>query len=83
MKYILLSLLFIQLHVLSVAQVKNGSETNKLNAICPIFRGDYPDPSILRDGDTYYIVHSSFNYFPGLLIWKSNDLRNWTPVTHA
>ena len=83
MKYILLSLLFIQLHVLSVAQVKNGSETNKLNAICPIFRGDYPDPSILRDGDTYYIVHSSFNYFPGLLIWRSNDLRNWTPVTHT
>ncbi|MFI5137973.1 MAG: family 43 glycosylhydrolase, partial [Sphingobacteriales bacterium] len=49
----------------------------------PIFAGDYPDPSILKDGDTYYIVHSSFSYYPGLLIWKSKDLVNWTPVTSA
>lgn len=49
----------------------------------PIFAGDYPDPSILRDGDTYYMVHSSFEYYPGLLIWKSKDLINWSPVTRA
>ena len=49
----------------------------------PVFAGDYPDPSILRDGDTYYIVHSSFEYYPGLLIWKSKDLINWAPVTNA
>lgn len=49
----------------------------------PIFAGDYPDPSILRDGDTYYIVHSSFEYYPGLLIWKSKDMINWAPVTNA
>jgi beta-xylosidase len=49
----------------------------------PIFAGDYPDPSILKDGDTYYIVHSSFQYYPGLQIWQSKDLVNWTPVTSA
>ncbi|WP_235889627.1 family 43 glycosylhydrolase [Flavobacterium restrictum] len=49
----------------------------------PIFAGDYPDPSIIRDGEEYYIVHSSFNYYPGLLIWSSKDLLNWKPVTHA
>ena len=49
----------------------------------PIFSGDYPDPSIMRDGDTYYMVHSSFEYYPGLLIWKSKDLINWTPVGNA
>jgi xylan 1,4-beta-xylosidase len=49
----------------------------------PIFAGDYADPSILRDGEDYYIVHSSFNYYPGLLIWTSKDLVNWKPVTHA
>lgn len=49
----------------------------------PIFAGDYADPSILRDGDTYYMVHSSFEYYPGLLIWQSKDLINWNPVTHA
>jgi beta-xylosidase len=49
----------------------------------PIFAGDHPDPSIIRDGEDYYIVHSSFNYYPGLLIWTSKDLVNWKPVTHA
>ncbi|WP_291104578.1 MULTISPECIES: family 43 glycosylhydrolase [unclassified Flavobacterium] len=49
----------------------------------PIFAGDYPDPSLLRDGNDYYIVHSSFEYYPGLLIWHSKDLINWIPVTHA
>ncbi|HEY4324374.1 MAG TPA: family 43 glycosylhydrolase, partial [Mucilaginibacter sp.] len=49
----------------------------------PIFSGDYADPSIMRDGDDYYIVHSSFEYYPGLLIWHSKDLINWIPVTHA
>ncbi|MCU4155623.1 family 43 glycosylhydrolase [Carboxylicivirga sp. A043] len=49
----------------------------------PIFAGDYPDPSILRDGDDFYLVHSSFEYYPGLLIWHSSDLINWQPVTNA
>jgi len=49
----------------------------------PIFAGDNPDPSILRDGDTYYMVHSSFEYYPGLLIWESKDLINWAPVANA
>lgn len=49
----------------------------------PVFAGDYPDPSLLRDGKDYYIVHSSFEYYPGLLIWHSTDLINWTPVTNA
>ena len=30
----------------------------------PVLGGDYPDPSILRDGDDYYMVHSSFEYYP-------------------
>lgn len=49
----------------------------------PIFAGDYPDPSLLRDGKDYYVVHSSFDYYPGLLIWHSTDLMNWEPVTNA
>jgi len=49
----------------------------------PIFAGDYPDPSILRDGNDFYMVHSSFEYYPGLLIWHSTDLINWQPVTNA
>jgi xylan 1,4-beta-xylosidase len=49
----------------------------------PILGGDYPDPSVLRVGDDYYMVHSSFNYAPGLLIWHSRDLVNWQPLTYA
>lgn len=49
----------------------------------PIFPGDYPDPSILRDGEDFYLVHSSFEYYPGLLIWHSTNLINWEPVTNA
>jgi beta-xylosidase len=49
----------------------------------PILGGDYPDPSVLRVGDDYYMTHSSFNYAPGLLIWHARDLVNWQPLTYA
>ena len=54
-----------------------------LSYLNPVFGGDYPDPSIIRDGDDYYVVHSSFEYYPGLLIWHSKDLINWKPVANA
>jgi xylan 1,4-beta-xylosidase len=49
----------------------------------PILSGDYPDPSILRDGEDYYMTHSSFDAAPGLLIWHSRDLVNWAPIGPA
>ena len=49
----------------------------------PIISGDYPDPSVLKDGDDYYMTHSSFDAAPGLLIWHSRDLVNWRPLTSA
>ena len=49
----------------------------------PVFAGDHPDPSLLRDGDDYYVTFSSFDAYPGLVIWHSRDLVNWTPVTAA
>jgi beta-xylosidase len=48
-----------------------------------ILRGDYADPSILRDGDDYYLTHSPFLYAPGFLIWHSKDLVHWEPVCRA
>ena len=48
-----------------------------------IFPGDYPDPTILRDGADFYMTHSSFTYFPALLIWHSTDLVNWEPIARA
>ncbi|MDA3879042.1 MAG: family 43 glycosylhydrolase [Prolixibacteraceae bacterium] len=49
----------------------------------PVLGGDYPDPSVVRVGNDFYMTHSSFDYYPGLLIWHSTDLVNWQRVTHA
>ncbi len=49
----------------------------------PILAGDRPDPSVLKLGADYYMVHSSFHNVPGLLIWHSRDLVNWEPVGPA
>ena len=49
----------------------------------PIITGGYPDPSICRVGDDYYIVNSSFEYFPGLPIHHSKDLVNWELVGYG
>ena len=46
-----------------------------------IFPGDYPDPSIVRDGEDFYMTHSSFTYYPGLRVWHSTDLQNWEPIS--
>jgi len=48
-----------------------------------ILRGDYPDPSIVREGEDYYMTHSPFVYSPGFLIWHSKDLINWEPICRA
>ncbi len=53
------------------------------NFLNPVFAGDHPDPAILRDGDDYYLTFSSFDAYPGLVIWHSRDLVNWSPLTAA
>jgi len=49
----------------------------------PILGGDYPDPSVLRVGNDYYLTNSSFDYYPGLLILHSTDLVHWERISHA
>ncbi len=49
----------------------------------PILFADYSDPDVIRDGDDFYLVASSFNCTPGLPILHSHDLVNWTIVNHA
>src|SRR6188768_120544 len=84
MHKIIVTVLLIQLSFFVNAQHQTKANAGGNNFyVNPIFTGDYPDPSILRDGDTYYIVHSSFEYYPGLLIWQSKDLINWDPVASA
>jgi beta-xylosidase len=49
----------------------------------PILPGFYPDPSVCRVGGDYYLVNSTFSYFPGLPIFHSNDLVHWRLLGHV
>lgn len=49
----------------------------------PVVAGYYPDPSVCRVGDEYYLANSSFEYVPGVPIHRSADLVTWEPVGHA
>lgn len=49
----------------------------------PILPGDRPDPAIIRVGGEYWMTYSSFEAAPGLLLYRSTDLVNWTYVTAA
>jgi xylan 1,4-beta-xylosidase len=59
------------------ADLGNGTFLN------PIIAGDHPDPTVLKDGDDYYMTFSSFFSYPGVVIWHSRDLVNWTPIGPA
>ena len=49
----------------------------------PILAGYYPDPSVTRVGDKFYLVNSTFTHWPGIPIHESTDLVHWTLVGHA
>jgi beta-xylosidase len=57
----------------------NGDGTYKN----PILHADYSDPDVIRVGDDFYLVASSFNAVPGLPILHSKDLVNWEIIGHA
>jgi alpha-N-arabinofuranosidase len=49
----------------------------------PVLAGCHPDPSICRVGADFYLVTSSFEYFPGVPIFRSRDLVHWQPIGHV
>lgn len=49
----------------------------------PVLSGYYPDPSVTRVGDDYYLINSSFAHFPGIPVLHSKDLVHWTQVGNA
>lgn len=60
-----------------------------MSAQRPVIAGFHPDPSICRVGETYYLATSShlatssFEYAPGVPIFRSTDLRSWELIGHA
>ncbi|CAN5451784.1 glycoside hydrolase 43 family protein [soil metagenome] len=55
----------------------NGTYTN------PLISADFPDPDVIRVGDTYYMVTTTMFVFPGVTILKSHDLVNWEYCSNA
>lgn len=49
----------------------------------PAVSGFYPDPSVVRVGDDYYLACSSFEYFPGIPLFHSTDAEHWTQIGHV
>ena len=49
----------------------------------PILAGFHPDPSICRVGEDYYLINSTFAYFPGIPVFHSRDLVHWTQIGHV
>lgn len=49
----------------------------------PVIPGFYPDPSICRVGEDYYLVNSSFEFFPGVPLYHSRDLISWEQIGHV
>ena len=78
----ILSLLF-----LLAAGTAASAQNNALNAgvasqgyMNPVIPGYYPDPSVCRVGDDFYLVNSSFQYFPGVPVFHSRDLVHWEQI---
>ncbi|MEO6285407.1 MAG: glycoside hydrolase family 43 protein [Dyadobacter sp.] len=55
-----------------------SAQTTKL--VNPILTGFYPDPSVVQVGTDYYLVNSTFSYFPGIPVFHSKDLKNWKQI---
>lgn len=51
--------------------------------INPVISGFYPDPSICKAEGKYYLVCSSFQFFPGVPLYESDDLVNWKQIGHV
>ncbi|HLP04172.1 MAG TPA: glycoside hydrolase family 43 protein [Paludibacter sp.] len=49
----------------------------------PVITGFHPDPSVCKAGDDFYLVNSSFEYFPGVPVFHSKDLVNWEQIGHC
>lgn len=54
-----------------------------MRAVNPVIFSDFPDPDVIRVGDTYYLVTTTMHFFPGAQILSSKDLVNWQHLTYV
>ena len=82
------SLIIIILAFILLSCRQQSTEEKKLKVtersyLNPIIPGFYPDPSICRVDENYYLVNSTFSFFPGVPIFQSKDLVNWKQIGHV
>ena len=83
-KMILVGCLFLSTTSKLQAQTKSVvSGVEPMEYTNPILAGFYPDPSICRVGDDYYLVNSTFAYYPGITVFRSKDLVNWKLIGYV
>ena len=66
-----------------VPNIKNDEVEEKTMIQNPIFPGFNPDPCICRKGEDYYVAVSTSEWFPGIPVYHSKDLKNWELYTHV
>jgi alpha-N-arabinofuranosidase len=81
LRYIFLILFVVLLAHESLAQSVNSSNSSGFTN--PVIEGMAPDPSVCRVGDDYYLVTSTFEYFPGVPVYHSKDLIHWRLIGYA
>ena len=64
-------------------EARKDPQTDRVEWPMAIFAGDYPDPSILVDGEDYYMTFTTNYWLPALPIWHSKDLVNWKFIGNA
>lgn len=62
---------------------KSSKPQSSVTFTNPVLPGFYPDPSICHVGEDYYLVTSTFEYFPGVPVFHSKDLVNWEQIGHC
>ena len=81
----LLSCFFIGCHIMGQVNVSKVWVADENNGMYknPVIHADYSDPDVIRVGEDFYMISSSFNHVPGLPILQSKDLVNWRLIGHA
>ncbi len=87
LRFLLIILAFITVNI--SAQIHNNpfaanaSPDEKITYNNPVIPGFYSDPSVCRVDDDYYLITSTFEYFPGVPVFHSKDLVNWEQIGHC
>jgi alpha-N-arabinofuranosidase len=66
-----------------VMSIKSSAQSDSFGFTNPVIPGFNPDPSVCRVGDDFYLVTSTFEYFPGVPIYHSKDMVNWKQIGYC